>query len=412
LQNHHLLLIAESLTDQATQKKYLYQVKQAEEQNQFTTLLLERREAEKADKPVFLTLLSQLMNSDVPERITSLGMNDHFHPGDLDDLCLSLSTDCQDAVDEEELISEMDEEKMECFAQMNRRISLTYKPQRLKEILDQDLPRLGIHCASIFLFEGARTGSAITHLLPPEKARRFYSLESSDYPDRHLQFGGEGISLLRWVPQNCHRVLMPLAFEEELLGFVIMELNRELPFQLYENLRINLCSFLKGQELAEELKSLSLYDELTQLYNLKGFYTLGEQIINQSKRLKVPLALYYCDIDGLEKINQHRGREGGDQVLKEAASLLQSLFRKNDVVGRVGADEFAILAMGVSEENEGVIISRMESSLARFLKEDQSSIPFRLRTSVSRMNPEEPYTLRDMLTMAEFLMSEEKEKAN
>jgi len=403
------VVLAESLSDASAQATYATLKKTINDEGAYSILIQERRSAGGDLAPDFLHLISQLLPKPFPERIIALqeNLSDFFGKEKSLDIIEWFGAESP----EQKGHSPNDSPEIPLTPlelQLLKQISQTYDVRKLKNLLDQGFSSLEISCASIFLFEGARSGDALTHLLPPESAEQSYSLEGVG-PNHSLSFEEEGISLLRWVPQNCNRYLLPLSFEKQMMGFMIIEDKESIPWEFYEQLRINLSSFYKGLEMQEELQALSLYDSLTQLYNQRGFYTLGEQILRQARRMEIPVSLFYCDIDGLAEINQHRGREGGDQVLKEASSLLQGLFRKNDVLARVGSDEFAILAMGVSEENQQVILKRLEHSLEKMLSESESSIPFNVSTTVSLMSPKDPFTLRDMLTMAEFLQNEEKE---
>ncbi|MDA3850875.1 MAG: GGDEF domain-containing protein [Spirochaetaceae bacterium] len=296
------------------------------------------------------------------------------------------------------------------FERLNRNISSSFNVKKLQKTLNSLLPKLGISCCSLFLFETKSSTGLMEQLLPPEKTQLFYSLEGRHLEGELFHFSLQSHSFLRWVPSNCHRLLLPLSFEDQLMGFMFIEDKEGIPFNLYESLRLQLSNFIKGQLLFEELDSLSLYDELSQLYNSRGFFTLGDQLIHQARRLKSPVTLFYLDIDGLKEINQHRGRSAGDQVLKDAASLMQNLFRKNDVLGRVGEDEFAVLAMGVTPENDKVIQNRLEQALEDWNQMKDPSEKFQMSISLSRLEPDAPYSLRDIISMAEYLMSENKEE--
>lgn len=412
MSNNQRVVLAESLSDASVQAQYKFIKKQINQEGDHSILIQERRSARTETQPVFLQLMAQLIPKPYPDRI--LAMKENLSRCFGREKCLDvieMFSAESPSIQIPEAVESPSVSLTSLELQLFRQISQTYDKKKLNSLLNEGLSSLGISCASIFLFEGARSGDDLPHLLPPESAEQSYSLEGAG-PKQSYSFEEEGISLLRWVPQNCNRYLLPLSFGSHLMGFMIIEDLDSLPWEFYEQLRLCLSTFYKGREMQEELLSLSLYDSLTQIYNLRGFYTLGDQILKQARRMQIPVSLFYCDIDGLKEINQHRGREKGDLVLKETSSLLQALFRKNDVLARVGSDEFAILAMGVSEENQQIILKRLKDSLDKMLADSEDSIPFSLSTTVSLMNPKDPFTLRDMLTMAEFLQNEEKEGKN
>lgn len=98
--------------------------------------------------------------------------------------------------------------------------------------------------------------------------------------------------------------------------------------------------YIKGMEA--EINDLSLRDELTGLYNLRGFKILAEQALRFAQRSKIPFSVLFVDLDNLKKINDIHGHGVGSAALRETAELLQQTFRETDVIGRVGGDEFAV----------------------------------------------------------------------
>ena len=89
-------------------------------------------------------------------------------------------------------------------------------------------------------------------------------------------------------------------------------------------------------------RELSLRDELTRLYNRRGFYVLGEQGIRLAQRAHQPFFVLFIDVDNLKVINDSMGHEIGSALLQEMADLLTSTFRELDVVARLGGDEFVV----------------------------------------------------------------------
>ncbi len=117
--------------------------------------------------------------------------------------------------------------------------------------------------------------------------------------------------------------------------------------------------------LREELRALSLVDELTGLYNRRGFLTLGRQQIKTAHRMGRRLHLFYIDLDDLKIINDQLGHLEGDRALVAASRVLRATFRESDIVARVGGDEFAALAM---ESLDGVV----EPVLARLIENQEA----------------------------------------
>ena len=107
--------------------------------------------------------------------------------------------------------------------------------------------------------------------------------------------------------------------------------------------------------LEAELREKSLSDELTGCHNRRGFYLLGEQTLRDTRRAGKPISVLFFDADGLKKVNDTFGHDVGSELLLHIGTLLRATFRSSDVVGRVGGDEFAVIAQGSQSELEPVL---------------------------------------------------------
>lgn len=97
---------------------------------------------------------------------------------------------------------------------------------------------------------------------------------------------------------------------------------------------------INGME--KEIHDLTLRDELTGLYNMRGFYLLGEQTLRLAQRAEMPFSVLFIDLDGLKKINDDLGHNTGSAYLAETGELVMECFRETDVKGRFGGDEFVV----------------------------------------------------------------------
>lgn len=101
---------------------------------------------------------------------------------------------------------------------------------------------------------------------------------------------------------------------------------------------------IERHALVTELRRLSLTDDLTGLYNRRGFFLLGRQVLEGARRSGRSALVLYVDVDGLKRINDQYGHSAGDRLLVDAAGVIRSTFREVDVTARIGGDEFAVLA--------------------------------------------------------------------
>ena len=172
-----------------------------------------------------------------------------------------------------------------------------------------------------------------------------------------------------------------------------------------------LTNITERKSLEEEIKALSLRDQLTTLYNRRGFLTLAEQQLKTANRLQKKLAVLYLDMDDLKRINDTGGHKIGDRALAEMAFILKKSFRDADIVGRLGGDEFSVLAMETNRPLEpDLLVRRLREKLDLFNARSSAEAGFRLAASVGvfTRGPEDPVTIEEMLSRADMLMYEEK----
>ncbi len=110
----------------------------------------------------------------------------------------------------------------------------------------------------------------------------------------------------------------------------------------------------------EKLRFLSIHDQLTGLYNRLYF---EEEISRLEKGRVFPISTIMADLDNLKTINDTYGHAEGDEVLKAAAQILRSSFRGEDVVARIGGDEFAALLPGANEQAAEHILKRINENI-------------------------------------------------
>lgn len=123
---------------------------------------------------------------------------------------------------------------------------------------------------------------------------------------------------------------------------------------------------LERHRLLQEIHQLALIDELTGLYNRRGFYTLGRQYLKVAQRTQQGALLLYADVDDLKGINDAFGYEEGDRVLRDAANILKSTFRDVDIVARVGGDVFMVFALQATANHADLLIGRLQTSVREY----------------------------------------------
>jgi diguanylate cyclase (GGDEF)-like protein len=123
----------------------------------------------------------------------------------------------------------------------------------------------------------------------------------------------------------------------------------------------------KNRELATQaasLESLANTDTLTGAASRRRLLELGERECARSSRDGRPLSVLAIDIDHFKQVNDTHGHAGGDLVLKVVVACCQSQLRNNDVLGRLGGEEFAILLPGADAVAAVLVAERIRERIA------------------------------------------------
>lgn len=112
------------------------------------------------------------------------------------------------------------------------------------------------------------------------------------------------------------------------------------------------------------LYELATTDGLTGLYNRRHFLTVLDQEIARSRRHERTLSLLLLDMDHFKQINDEHGHPAGDQVLRQVAGLLRERIREDDVLARLGGEEFAVLATETNAEEAEKLADSLRQCIA------------------------------------------------
>lgn len=316
---------------------------------------------------------------------------------------------------------------------MQRMISIVYV-EDLMDSIRTDLPRLGVRSCYLAAYEGDVHWRRGGEKPSPDRSRLL--LGYGEWGEERLSLpGGASFPSRLLVPRGLlprdrrtTMVAYPLYFREHQLGVMLFEMLKN-DGDFYETLCSQISSALKTSMLFdarkraeerlhrtleelersnEKLENLSQTDDLTGLYNRRGFISFAEQALKLAARMNKSGVLIFADLDGLKTINDQHGHEEGDEAIRKAAALLRSNFRTSDIVARLGGDEFVVLAVESSFDFIEQLRKRLDAQMAAH--NASSGKPYALSMSMGAAPLEELRNadLEELLRRADQYLYEEK----
>jgi diguanylate cyclase (GGDEF)-like protein len=209
----------------------------------------------------------------------------------------------------------------------------------------------------------------------------------------HLEANRELASLLRDVRTESHGTLTGDAPSQQFTELLMRAVR---------------CA-AKQYMLQAELSNLALTDELTGLYNRRGFLVLAERQLKLARRSGRGMLLFMMDVDGLKQTNDSFGHLEGDRALKRTADVLEETFRHSDVVARLGGDEFAVLAIEAAGHSEATIKTRLFECL-NSISVEQLRYNISLSVGLARFDPGSRSSIGELMVKADQSMYEQKRR--
>ncbi len=164
------------------------------------------------------------------------------------------------------------------------------------------------------------------------------------------------------------------------------------------------------KKVEEKLHTASITDELTGLFNRRGFLIFARKQCEIAKRHKRHFSILFLDIDGMKKINDTFGHKDGDQALVDMAAILRKTFRESDIIARIGGDEFTVLITEPpAAEIRKTVDQHIEENLA--IHNERTKRKYKLSVSMGMVHydPEHPHSLDELLNKADELMYRNKQ---
>jgi len=179
------------------------------------------------------------------------------------------------------------------------------------------------------------------------------------------------------------------------------------PFSLKE-----LVARIEHAKRHEKLYDISLHDELTGLYNRRGFFTLAEHLLKAAKRQQKGLCMLYCDLDDLKGINDVLGHQKGDWALIDTANILKETFRNSDIIARIGGDEFVVVPIEPAEESLEIVVSRLQQAVEMDNAKSKRDYVLSISTGTAYFDPLSACTVDELLSQADKSMYKQKRNSH
>lgn len=216
-----------------------------------------------------------------------------------------------------------------------------------------------------------------------------------------ILFETYGRVALTGQPEKFELYLEPLA---AWLSISVFSTEKEHFIAVFENIT-------DRKKAEEELRSLSLTDELTGLYNRRGYLTFVEKLAKIAKRQKRGLFMLYADVDGLKEINDTWGHQEGDAALIDMANILKTTYRESDVIARIGGDEFVVFPVGATGEDTHIIVARLQKNIDAHNASREKGYKLSVSWGLSYFDPASPSSVEELLSQADKSMYEQKKNA-
>src|SRR5437879_3887982 len=137
---------------------------------------------------------------------------------------------------------------------------------------------------------------------------------------------------------------------------------------------------IERNRLHAALLDLALVDDLTGLYNRRGFLTLATRDLRVARRGGETLPVAFGGRDDVRRVNDSAGHAVGDRALRDTAALLRRTFRDSDLVARIGGDEYAVLVRHAGHASAEVLAERMKRQVREFNR--RAGRPYQLSISL------------------------------
>lgn len=162
------------------------------------------------------------------------------------------------------------------------------------------------------------------------------------------------------------------------------------------------------QRHLKDEKAVSGIDELTGLYNRRGFLARADQQIKTADERGHSLLMVFADVDGLKDINDTLGHHWGDLALMEMAHVLREAFRETDILGRLSGDEFVALLTCENNINEEFLTKRFRETMDEHNTYQERHFKLSASIGIAHYESRYPCSVGELMASADTIMYQQK----
>lgn len=302
--------------------------------------------------------------------------------------------------------------------------------EQLSERLNNDLKSFGITASAIVLYDRPiESSTPFDTFQLPHKAYVYTSFDYSSpveipantksitfdpndtmIPDGLIKVDGDGIFVI------------PLFHTIRQYGYILFRVG-SYDIAIYDLLTKILASIIASvfsytavqnekdlfNKRFDRLDIVARTDELTGLKNRRGMFEFGQALLNIGQAMEHKGLVIYCDMNGLKKINDTYGHEAGDNAIIVEAEILKKHFRSNDVVARIGGDEFAMVCPGLTAETFSEIRAEIDAECEKWSQKNPVGYKISICMGfVSYPSKKGSYQIAKLLSEADDVLYKEK----
>ncbi len=297
----------------------------------------------------------------------------------------------------------------------------TFDSEELFDQLAHTLRDRGVSFSFVMAYEDMPPDMSCHNFEPPAFSRMLHG-----YLDGRRVYEHDPFQTALLVPDAFweslareHLLVQPLFFQNEVFGYLVASADESQRAAIHD-LRVMVGLTIKGERLIQEreqaqkrvewaldamrtvntrLSDMSLRDELTGLYNRRGFLQEATRYLRGNP---AQFLLVFVDMNGLKTINDRFGHDDGDLALKATADVLRQCSRDRDILARIGGDEYAMLIRDVGLEHAERLEPRFEERSR--LAGERLGRPYRISLARGYVQGDAASDLDELLGEADQLM--------